>query len=266
MAPGDYPARATTGVRTSHVTFTPEVRRNGSLPAMHVPTRRAGLIVAGALAALLTAALLMVTGPAVADSSQGLLRRGSARLRASRGRRLPAGAHARVLRARGAHGRGLHRARPRAARRTACSSRATSRRSAGRPTSPTTPSSPTARRRDGRRRRAHRAGSPRTSRSPSSRRCAPRSASRTCASATRSTTAATRSRRCRRSSTSPRGCPKELRRTIAIAPETKHSTYFAVDRPAARAGARRDAGAERLGRQGRAGRRPVLRDEEPAGR
>jgi glycerophosphoryl diester phosphodiesterase len=37
---------------------------------MHVPARRAGLIVAGALAALLLAALMMVTGPAIAGSSK----------------------------------------------------------------------------------------------------------------------------------------------------------------------------------------------------
>ena len=61
---------------------------------------------------------------------------------------------------------------------------------------------------------------------PSCGRCAPSSGSRSSGRTTRSTTAGTRSRPSRRSSTWPGGRPGEHGRRIGIAPETKHPTYF----------------------------------------
>ena len=92
------------------------------------------------------------------------------------------------------------------------------------------------------RRVASPAGSPRTSPSPSSRRCAPRSGSPPSARPTPPSTACTRSRPSRRSSTSPSA------RRVGIYPETKHPTYFRLDRPVAGGAAGAGAARQRLPR------------------
>ena len=148
-------------------------------------------------------------------------------LRPPRRRRLPARAHARLLPRRRAAGRRLHRARPRLHQgpRARRPPRAGDRRDHRRRRPPRVRRPPHDEG-DRRRARSPTTGSPRTSRSPSSRRCAPRSACPTCASATRSTTAATRSRPSRRSSTCATSSRASCTAQIGLIPELKHSTYF----------------------------------------
>ena len=88
--------------------------------------------------------------------------------------------------------------------RTVSSSCVTRTRSAARPTSPSIPSSPTARPPRSSTAFDHAGGSPRTSPSTSSRRCAARSAFRSCAPEHRARPAPSRSSRSTRCSTSPR--------------------------------------------------------------
>ena len=149
--------------------------------------------------------------------------------------------------------------------RTACSSPATSTRSAARPTSPTTPSSPTAGRPrsiDGiaRHRLVHRG----LHAAPSSRRCARRSASRPSARRTRATTGSSRSRPSRRSSTCARGSRASCDRPIGIYPETKHPTYFRSIGLPLEPRARARAEPQRPQPPRRAGVRAVLRERQPA--
>ena len=108
------------------------------------------------------------------------------------------------------------------------------------------------------------AGSPRTSRSPSSRRCAPRSASRR-APGQHDATTGIRDPDLRGGPRPGAQLSRELDRQIGVYPETKHPTLLRLDRAAARGAAGRDAAAATASTAGRAGVRAVVRDREPAG-
>ena len=146
--------------------------------------------------------------------------------------------------------------------RPPCSPPGTRTRSAGRRTSPATPSSLPAARPRRSTASPRPAGSPRTSRSPRSRRSARRSGSRVFASATRSTTAATRCRRSRRSSTSPSACRASsgARSGSIRRPSTD---LLPLDRAPALGAALPDPAARRPRRPQRPRVRPVVRGLDP---
>ena len=188
----------------------------------------------------------------------------SARDRAPRRVGLPAGAHARLLRAGRAAGRRLHRARPRdhEGRRLVARHEpeiSTTTDVADHPEFAGAQDDEAHRRRRGRP-----AGSRRTSRSPSSRRCARRSASRSCGRRTRPTTGSSRSRPSRRSSTCAGGSRRSSagRSASTRRPSTRPTSASTGCRSRSR-WCRRCA--QRAEPQQRAGVRAVLRDRQPAG-
>ena len=173
---------------------------------------------------------------------------------------LPARAHARLLQLAAAHGRRLHRARPRLdqGRRARRPPRERDQRHdrRRRPPGVRRPQDDE----DDRRHQRSRAGSPRTSRSPSSRRCAPRSACPTCRQHNTLYDGRYQIPTFQEVIDLRKRLSRELHREIGIYPETKHPTYFRpiglpLEEPLVQT-----LRANGLDTRRRDGLRPVLRD------